>query len=30
MECASADELLARVRALGLANVNAEPGAEQH
>ncbi len=28
MECASADELLARAGALGLAN--AEPGAEQH
>ena len=30
MRCASADELLARVRTLGHANANTEPGAEQH
>ena len=30
MECASADELLARVRALGGVNANAESGAERH
>ena len=29
MECASADELLARVRALGGVNANAESGAER-